>query len=189
VTAASDKSGGDEIHSVETPPQIAQDSDAEKSVAAATDTSGGEEIHSVEAQTQGSQSRKKTYLEQLNPWSGISKDKNLLLLLLRPLPIFVYPAITFAIFAFASAIGFVVAVLSTNAAVFQSPPYNMTAAINGLINIPALIGTFLGAYCGGGLTDKIAEWQARRNNGIFEPEARLVALIIPFIITPAGLLM
>ena len=110
-------------------------------------------------------------------------------MLLRPLPIIFYPAIIYAIFAFASSIGFLVAVLSTNAAVFQSPPYNMTPAINGLINIPSLIGTFLGAYCGGGLTDRIAEWQARRNNGIFEPEARLVALIIPMIITPAGLLM
>ena len=100
-----------------------------------------------------------------------------------------YPATIYAIFAFASSIGFLVAVLSTQGVIFQSPPYNMTPAINGLINIPSLIGTFLGAYCGGGLTDRIAEWQARRNNGIFEPEARLVALIIPLFITPAGLLM
>lgn len=65
----------------------------------------------------------------------------------------------------------------------------MSPAVNGLINIPSLIGTFLASYGGGGLTDRISEWQARKNNGIFEPEARLVALIIPAIITPAGLLM
>jgi len=65
----------------------------------------------------------------------------------------------------------------------------MSPAVNGLINIPSLIGHFAGSICGGALTDKIAEWQARKNNGIFEPEARLVALIIPLIITPAGLLM
>jgi hypothetical protein len=65
----------------------------------------------------------------------------------------------------------------------------MSAATNGLINIPSFIGNFIGSYCGGGLTDRIAEWQARRNNGIYEPEARLTALIIPFILVPAGLLM
>lgn len=65
----------------------------------------------------------------------------------------------------------------------------MSPAINGLINIPGLIGNLLGSYCGGALTDKFAEWSARRNNGIFEPEARLTALIIPFFIVPAGILM
>ena len=155
----------------------------------ATDESERKEVNKVEAQPAEYHSRKKTYIEQLNPWSGISREKNFLFLLFRPLPTIVYPATIYAIFAFALAIGFLVAVLATNAAIFQSPPYNMTPGINGLINIPSLIGTFLGAYCGGGLTDRIAEWQARKNNGIFEPEARLLALIVPGLITPAGLLM
>ena len=58
-----------------------------------------------------------------------------------------------------------------------------------LINISGLIGTVLGAYIGGALTDKVAEWKARKNNGIYEPEFRLLILIIPFFVLPFGLLM
>jgi hypothetical protein len=133
--------------------------------------------------------QKKTFLEELKPYSKIDPNKNYLFLLLKPLPLVIYPATIFGFLVFASSLGFFLAALSVNPVVFQSPPYNMSPAINGLINIPSLLGHIAGAISGGYLTDKIAEWQARKNNGIFEPEARLVALIIPLIITPVGLLM
>ena len=133
--------------------------------------------------------RKKSFLTELKPFSKIDPNKNYLLLLLKPLPLVLYPATIFGFLVFASSLGFFLAALSVNPSVFQGPPYNMSPAINGLINIPSLIGHFAGSISGGALTDKIAEWQARRNNGIFEPEARLIALIIPLIITPVGLLM
>ena len=133
--------------------------------------------------------RKKTFAEELMPFSKIDPNMNYLFLLLKPLPLIVYPATIFGFLVFASSLGFFLAALSVNSSVFQAPPYNMSPAINGLINIPSLIGHIAGAISGGYLTDKIAEWHARKNNGIFEPEARLVALIIPLIITPAGLLM
>jgi len=110
-------------------------------------------------------------------------------MLLKPLPIILYPATIFSFLTFASTLGFLIAALTTVGAVFQSPPYNMTPAISGLINVPSFIGNLLGSYCGGALTDKIAKWHARKNNGIFEPESRLIALVIPFFVVPAGLLM
>ena len=133
--------------------------------------------------------RRKAFFEELKPFSKIDQRKNYLFLLLKPLPLVLYPATVFGFLVFASSLGFFLAALSVNPSVFQAPPYNMSPAINGLINIPSLIGHFAGSISGGALTDKIAEWQARRNKGIFEPEARLIALIIPLIITPAGLLM
>jgi len=39
------------------------------------------------------------------------------------------------------------------------------------------------------LTDVYAKYAARRNSGRFSPESRLVLLIIPALIGPAGLLM
>ena len=132
---------------------------------------------------------KKSYLQELNPLPTIDRSKNYLLQLLKPIPIILYPATIFSFLTFASTLGFLVAAITTAGAVFQSPPYNMTPAISGLINVPSFIGNLIGSYCGGGFTDRIAQWQARRNNGVFEPEARLVALIIPFFLVPAGLLM
>ena len=52
-----------------------------------------------------------------------------------------------------------------------------------------VVGNFIGAILGGYLTDIWAERQARRNNGIFEPESRLALLVFPTAITFTGLLM
>jgi hypothetical protein len=65
----------------------------------------------------------------------------------------------------------------------------MSIGISGLYNVPAIIGICIGGYIGGGLTDLIAQRMARRNNGVFEPESRLIALIIPFFLEPIGLIM
>jgi len=132
---------------------------------------------------------KRTFVQELKPFSKIDPEKNYLFLFLKPLPLVVYPATIWGFLVFASSLGFFLAGLSVNPSVFQAPPYNMSPAVNGLINVPSLIGHILGAISGGYLTDKIAELQARRNNGIFEPEYRLMALIIPLLVTPAGLIM
>jgi len=65
----------------------------------------------------------------------------------------------------------------------------MSIGISGLYNIPAIIGICIGGFIGGALTDWIAERMARRNNGVFEPESRLIALVIPFFLEPIGLIM
>ena len=53
----------------------------------------------------------------------------------------------------------------------------------------SVVGNLIGAIAGGWLTDIWAERQARRNNGVFEPESRLTLLVFPTIIAFAGLLM
>ena len=132
---------------------------------------------------------KKTFLEELNPFSGINTDQNYFYLLIKPLPLILYPAAIWGSLIYASSLSFWLAAVSVNPSVFQAPPYNMSPAINGLIYIPGFIGDVVGAFAGGYLMDKIAEIQARRNKGIFEPEFLLLASIVPLIITPAGLIM
>ena len=102
---------------------------------------------------------------------------------------FAYPAFFYGAVAFGTSLAFFLAGLTVTPSVYQAPPYNFSPAINGLINIPSFIGHVLGAFAGGWLTDRIAEMQARKNNGIFEPEYRLMALLLPLFIYPAGCLM
>ena len=132
---------------------------------------------------------KKPYLQQLKPWSPLNPHASYISLILRPWPLVIYPAVVFSSLIFSTTLAWVVCVINTNGVVFQSPPYNMSQGINSLINVPAVIGIFAGSYVGGALTDTIAKMWAKRNNGIFEPEFRLIALIFPFFIVPAGLLM
>jgi hypothetical protein len=145
-------------------------------------------IPAVESQ-QTIQSHRKTFLQELKPWSKINREQNFILLFFKPFPLILYPATVFTILALAVSLAWFLAILSVNSSVFQAPPYNMTPSINSLINISGVIGNVLGSYLGGALTDKYIEWQARRNGGIYEPEMRLVGLILPLITTPAGLVM
>ena len=100
-----------------------------------------------------------------------------------------YPAVFFGFLAFATTLAWVVCYVDTAASVFQAPPYLMSIGISGLYNVPAIIGICIGGFIGGALTDWIAERMARRNNGVFEPESRLIALVIPFFLEPIGLIM
>ena len=136
---------------------------------------------------------KKSYLRELDPYSGINpgieKKTSFISLFIRPWPLAVYPAAIYAFLVFSVNLACLLNVVNTAAEVFQSPPYLMSPGVQSLIYIPGLIGGILGGYCGGGLTDLIIQWQTRKNNGIFEPEYRLVALVIPLFIVPAGELM
>ena len=132
---------------------------------------------------------KKTFLQELQPWSKINPKTSYIHLFFRPAPLIVYPAVMFGFLVFSTTLAWVVSVLNVQASIFQGPHYHMKPGINSLINIPAIIGIAFGSYVGGALTDFIAAKMAKRNEGIFEPEFRLLSLIFPFFILPSGLLM
>ena len=63
--------------------------------------------------------------------------------------------------------------------IYRAPPYNLDPQQVGvLIGIPPLIGSALGTVLGGWVSDILVKVLARRNNGIYEPEFRLL-LICP----------
>ncbi|EPE10838.1 mfs general substrate transporter [Ophiostoma piceae UAMH 11346] len=129
---------------------------------------------------------KKTWLQEMRLWSGVSSDSNLFVMFVRPLPMFAYPCVIFAFLSYAVSLVITVAVNILNPFVLQAPPYNWSASINGLINIPGLIGNVLGSFAGGWLVDKFCDWRLRKRGGIFEPESRLYLLALPIIVTVSG---
>lgn len=131
----------------------------------------------------------KPYMQQLSLWSGVPKGENLALLFIRPLPLIAYPAVIFAFLGYAVSLAWVVAINILNSFILQAPPYNWSASINGLINIPGLLGNLIGAVLGGWLVDRYSDWRSKKNNGTFLPESRLTLLILPALIVPAGCLL
>ena len=132
---------------------------------------------------------KKSYLQQLNPWSRINPNgekANFISLFLRPWPLVFYPAVAYSTYIFGLAI---LITVTQSPAVFESPPYNFTPGIQSLQHIPMMIGAAIGSVYGGVGTDILARYKSKKNNGIFEPESRLPLLIGPLFIVPAGLLM
>ncbi|KAF2109260.1 major facilitator superfamily domain-containing protein [Lophiotrema nucula] len=131
---------------------------------------------------------KKTFLQDFQLLSGTPKT-NLMKMFVRPWPMIVYPAVIYSFLCYSISLVVVVAVNILNPFVLQAPPYNWKPQINGLINIPGLLGNLFGAWAGGDLVDIFVRNRTRKNHGIFEPESRLYLLIIPFLLTSSGCLV
>lgn len=98
-----------------------------------------------------------------------------------PFYLFLFPIVNFAGFVVSwSASGFLVVNLS-QAQVFAAPPYNFTSETIGLFNLAVLVGGFIGLVSCGPFSDWVAARLTVRNNGVREPEMRLVTMI-PYII-------
>jgi hypothetical protein len=83
-----------------------------------------------------------------------------------------------------------ITVLSEVVSIYLSgPAYNFAPDAQGLTWISAVIGCLGAAFLCGYPNDWFVQRLTRRNGGVFKPEMRLPGMIIPLIITPAGLLM
>ncbi len=70
---------------------------------------------------------------------------------------------------------------------FLYPPYNFTSIGIGNLNFAPFLGCIIGVAYGGPLNAIYFIWLAKRRQGIYEPESRLHMLVLPLIVTPAGL--
>ncbi|KAK4982407.1 hypothetical protein LTR66_009282 [Elasticomyces elasticus] len=136
-----------------------------------------------------SQVPKKSWIREMSLWSGVPADTNLFKMFIRPLPLLAYPAVIFAFLGYAVSLAWVVAINILNSFVLQAPPYNWGASINGLINIPGLLGNLFGAFAGGWVVDRYCDWRSKKNGGVFRPEYRLDLLVVPAVLAPAGCLV
>lgn len=132
---------------------------------------------------------KKTWAQELSLWSGVAPHTNIFKMFIRPFPMFVYPCVIYSFLGYAVSLVVTVSVNILNPFVLQAAPYSWSPMINGLINIPGLLGNLLGAYSGGWLVDSFCDWKTRRNEGVFEPESRLYLLGLPLLVTGAGCLL
>src|SRR5579859_3100549 len=104
----------------------------------------------------------------------------------RPVPLFFYPAICWATLCYGTSVTWLGVFGVTLAQVFAGPQYNFTAGQVGLIGLSSWIFGMIGNVVGGPLCDWIARVMTKRNNGVYEPEFRLVLMIPAVIIGSIG---
>ncbi|KAJ9620296.1 hypothetical protein H2203_008061 [Taxawa tesnikishii (nom. ined.)] len=68
-------------------------------------------------------------------------------------------------------------------------PYNFSTAAVGLVFGSPLVGSLVGTYLCGPISDNIANYFTRRNHGIREPEMRLPTIIIAAVLVFLGALV
>lgn len=107
--------------------------------------------------------------------------KSILLDLWIPWKMFAFPIVEFASFVVSWSCSAFLTINLTQSQVFAAPPYNFSSQTIGFTNFAILVGAFIGLATGGPFSDWVAAKLTVRNNGVREPEMRLVAMI-PYVI-------
>ncbi|KAF2102208.1 serine/threonine kinase 16 [Rhizodiscina lignyota] len=126
-----------------------------------------------------------TFWEQLLPVRGIESDENLLYIIFRPFGMLLFPQVLYGFITYGLSTSWLVVMISVLAQLFTGPPYNFSVADVGLISIAALVASLLG-FIAGPLNDYVVKKLARLNNGIYEPEFRLLLNILTLILGVVG---
>jgi Major Facilitator Superfamily len=131
--------------------------------------------------------KKISYLESLKPFNGRKTDDSFWKLFLRPFPLFAHPAILWACLTQGTLIGWTVFIGVMLGLIFLGAPLWWTEVNTGYSYVGPLVGAILGFLVAGGLSDWSAKLMTRHNNGIYEPEFRIILVIPQLIIGSAGL--
>lgn len=117
----------------------------------------------------------RSYVDSLKPYHGrLTKDK-WLRVMARPFILFAYPAVLWSSMCYALAVGWLIVLSESVAHIYQDrESYNFTALQVGLVYISPFVGGVLGTAVAGKISDLIVRFMARRNDGVYEPEFRLL---------------
>lgn len=131
----------------------------------------------------------KSYVHTLKPWNGrLVKDK-WIKVACRPFILFAYPAVLWSSMVYALAVGWLIVLSESVAHIYQdSHSYNFTSLQVGLVYISPFVGGVLGTAVAGKISDLVVRFMARRNDGVYEPEFRLVMAIPIALSTTIGLM-
>lgn len=138
----------------------------------------GSDVPATEQNFAGYISPKRSFGQSLLPFNGRVADDNFLKLILRPFPLFFQPAILWACLIQGCMIGWTVFIGIILAAVFIGPPNWWDEVRTGYAYTGAFLGAFIGFIIAGALADWSAKFMTRKNNGVYEPEFRII-LVIP----------
>ncbi|KAI0025805.1 MFS general substrate transporter [Xylariomycetidae sp. FL0641] len=125
---------------------------------------------------------KHSYWHDLKIFHGRMSDDPFWKILVRPFMMLIFPQVLFSFFAYGLTTSWLVVVGSVLAQLFSAPPYNFGVSQVGLVAVASLIGAIIGAFISGPIADWVVKAMSRRNNGIYEPEFRLVLIVITFVL-------
>ncbi|KAL6355299.1 hypothetical protein LRP88_10885 [Fusarium phalaenopsidis] len=131
---------------------------------------------------------KRSFLKELSLWPKPDLDVSFRKVFLRPFVLLAYPTVLWACLVYGLSLGWNVILGATVAQLFAEP-YGFDAQSQGLIFLSPFVGSLVGSWLCGSVSDSIANYSTRKNGGIREPEMRLPALVIGTLLTFLGALM
>ncbi|KAF2824115.1 MFS general substrate transporter [Ophiobolus disseminans] len=130
----------------------------------------------------------KSYRHSLKPWNGrLVKDK-WLRVMVRPFILYAYPAVLWSSLVYALAVGWLIVLSESVAHIYHDVSYNFTPLQVGLVYISPFVGGVLGTAVAGKVSDLVVRFMARKNDGVYEPEFRLIMALPITLATVIGLM-
>lgn len=127
---------------------------------------------------------RENYLERMQPYHGSFSDESLLKMISRPLFVLINPVVAWSVLMISFCSVWVIGISLVIAQIFAAPPYLLNTAQLGYIGFGPVVGGSIGCLVCAALSDPVARWMTRRNNGIYEPEFRLPLMaMLPFVST------
>ncbi|KAL8764348.1 MAG: hypothetical protein Q9184_000053 [Pyrenodesmia sp. 2 TL-2023] len=130
---------------------------------------------------------KATYAQSLLPFNGRKSNDNFFKLVLRPFPLFLHPAVFWACLIQGTLIGWTVMIGVVLAAIFLGPPLWFNEVQTGYMYVGPFVGALIGFIISGLLADWSTKFMIRRNKGVYEPEFRIVLVIVQLVFGCVGL--
>lgn len=131
----------------------------------------------------------KSFLQTLAPYHGRLSRDNWFKVALRPFILFAYPSVLWSAMVYSLSVGWLIVLSESVSVIYKNrSSYNFTSLQVGLVYISPFIGGILGTVVAGKVSDYIVRFMARRNDGIYEPEFRLVMSLPVAVATTIGLM-
>jgi MFS family permease len=151
------------------------------------DDSKQSEDRSDNKSTPTPQRKRDSFVRRLRLFNGRKTDANLIQLLIRPFPLLFHPAIIWGMLIQGVMIGWTVMIGVVLGLIFMLPPLWFSETEVGYMYSGAFFGATIGFILSGILSDFSAKWLAKINNGVYEPEFRIILVIPQLVIGAAGL--
>ncbi|RDW78296.1 hypothetical protein BP5796_06148 [Coleophoma crateriformis] len=120
---------------------------------------------------------KKTYRERLRIFQGRISKASFFRTAYKPIPLVTFPVVIFSAFTYTFYAAGLTLIALLQDTIFSAQPYNLSTSAIGLTNLPlfgaGLVGTLVSGYC----ADFVVGYVTKLNNGVYEPEFRLILMI------------
>jgi MFS family permease len=123
---------------------------------------------------------KKTFWQNMKLFDGTYSDEGLFQLIISPFAICMNLAVAYIILLQAWFVGLYVGIAFVLAQIFGPPPYLMNPSSIGYLSLGPFVGGLVAMFFFGAISDPIIRFMAKRNNGVYEPEYRLLMGVFSF---------
>jgi hypothetical protein len=121
---------------------------------------------------------KKSTRDRLRIFQGRVSNAGFWRMAVKPIPLVTFPAVVYSAFTYTFYAAGLTLIALLQDTIFSAAPYNLSSSAIGLTNLPlfavGLCGTLISGFC----ADFVVQFMTRHNNGVYEPEFRLVLMVV-----------